>query len=476
MISPKVFISYSWSNKTHQEYVKHIADRLIDDNVDVILDIYDLKEGDDKYVFMESMLTDETVTHILVLCDKEYAKKADGRLAGVGTESQIISSEIYEKTTQSKFIPIVCEYNEEGEPYLPVFMKTRIWINFSSIELENENWEQLIRLLYGKPQFTKPERGKTPSYILNEKPTPADGIYTKYQTFKNAVNQDRKGINHYRSDFLEACIQFSDKLRVRENPAGNIAEIIIAKYESLIVVRDYVCDWILFESAIASESEFSEILIDFFEKMRELKSRPSEINSWNESWFDGHAIFVFETFLYSIASLIKSNKYKVLYELLHAHYIIPITDSNSVGKFEQFPCFQTFCDAIQSELAPNGQKLLSPVAELIKRHSNRQDIPFNDLIQADLLSVFVATTMPDAYWYPQLSYYIDYSCIFQLFLKASQKRHFDKLLIITGFENSEKLKASVKTGIERLELERLSGPFRRRNFSTILNIDAWNTL
>jgi hypothetical protein len=97
MNEPKVFISYSWSSSHHQEMVKYWADRLIADGIDVIIDIYDLNEGDNKYTFMESMVTDSSVTHVLVICDAKYAEKADSRTAGVGTESQIISSEVYKK-------------------------------------------------------------------------------------------------------------------------------------------------------------------------------------------------------------------------------------------------------------------------------------------------------------------------------------------------------------------------------------------
>lgn len=68
MQEPKIFISYSWSNSHHQEMVKYWADRLIADGIDVILDIYDLNEGDNKYAFMESMVTDNSVTHVLVVC------------------------------------------------------------------------------------------------------------------------------------------------------------------------------------------------------------------------------------------------------------------------------------------------------------------------------------------------------------------------------------------------------------------------
>lgn len=141
-MQPKVFISYSWSSEEHKARIRGWADRLLSDGIDVILDIFELKEGDDKHAFMERMVTDKSVTHVLVICDKTYAEKADSREGGVGTESQIISSEIYAKVTQEKFVPIVCECSEDGEPYLPTFLKSRIRIDFSSFEKENSNWEQ----------------------------------------------------------------------------------------------------------------------------------------------------------------------------------------------------------------------------------------------------------------------------------------------------------------------------------------------
>ncbi len=99
-MKPKVFISYSWSSPGHQDQIRQWAEQLVNDGVDVVLDIWDLKEGDDKFAFMEKMVTDSSVTHVLVFSDSEYASKADARRAGVGTESQIISSEVYSKVQQ----------------------------------------------------------------------------------------------------------------------------------------------------------------------------------------------------------------------------------------------------------------------------------------------------------------------------------------------------------------------------------------
>src|SRR3989344_1906497 len=123
---PRVFISYSWSSPQHESWVIDLAERLSTDGVDTVLDKWDLKEGQDKFHFMEQMVRDSGITKVLMICDQVYAEKADGRLGGVGTESQIISKEVYDNVTQEKFIPLVVQLNSEGKPSLPTFVGSRI--------------------------------------------------------------------------------------------------------------------------------------------------------------------------------------------------------------------------------------------------------------------------------------------------------------------------------------------------------------
>ena len=243
---PKVLISYSWTSPGHQETVRLWAERLIQDGIEVLLDVFDLKEGHDKYFFMEKMVTDPQVTHVLVVCDKAYSNKADAKKAGVGTESQIISREVYEKIEQSKFIPLVCEFSENREPFLPTFFKSRIWIDFSSLERVNENWEQLVRALYGKPIHQKPQLGVPPTYITTDLGVPSNPATARFNTFKQALLQDRKGLKIYRRDFLTACIKYADALRVRERPnVESLGRKILEDCEKLKSVRNLIVDWVL---------------------------------------------------------------------------------------------------------------------------------------------------------------------------------------------------------------------------------------
>ncbi len=474
LAQPKVFISYSWSSTHHQEMVKYWADRLIQDGVDVILDIYDLNEGDDKYAFMESMITDEEVTHVLVVCDTKYTEKANARAKGVGTESTIISSEVYSKVKQSKFIPILCEFGDDGEPVAPVYMNARIGINFSTPEATNENWERLIRLLYSKPLHVKPKKGCVPSYITSDVPLPANQAVAKFESLRQAVLQDKKGLRMYREDFINACISYADEFRVRQQPNfDNFGQQVLDDCGKLKVVRNYLCDWVLLEGNVTQEEEFTDALIDMLERLYELKSRPVEVTSWHDSWFGAQSVFVYETFLYIVAALIKVGCYKVLNDIYTSNYINPPTVRNSNFEFDNFSCFFGYSEALQSVLRPN-EKLYSPAAELIHLQADREDITFQDLAQSESLT-FMMSVLKDVHWYPGTLHYVSHYQRMPFFLRATQHKHFRKLATVTGIESGNELRDQFKVALASHGITR-SNTFFRMDFSSLMNIEDLDTI
>lgn len=138
--APKIFISYSWHPFQNKNKVIKFAERLTSDGVHVIIDDWDLKEGQDKYIFMEQMVNNPDVKRVLLICNKEYADKANKKKGGVGIENLIISDEIYSKADQTKFIPIIFEYDSGGRPCVPTFIKTRIFVDLSNEEKFEDNY------------------------------------------------------------------------------------------------------------------------------------------------------------------------------------------------------------------------------------------------------------------------------------------------------------------------------------------------
>lgn len=478
-LEPKVFISYSWTTQQHRDRVKEWADRLLLDGVEVTSDFYDLKAGQDKYAFMEQMVKDPNVTHVLIFCDKGYVEKADARKKGVGTESQIISQEIYEQVAQTKFIPIVCEYGEGDTPYLPVFLKSRIGFDFSSPEMVSRNWEGLVRHLYGKPRDEKPKLGEPPPY-LKATATPPSLAYSKYNLLRQSILEAKPGVPLYRKEFLDACIEYADELRVRERPeVENLGQKVLEDCSKLVPVRDHIVDWALLESEVSSSENFSEALIDLLERLVELKTRPAELSQWNDVWFEAHRLFVYETFLYIIASLLKARAFKALHNVFTSHYLLPPAERYGGRQFRRFDGFLTHSDLLGQVLSTEGgQRYLSPAAELVKRQANRKDVPFSDLIQADLLAWLMSFIPPRTTWYPELMIYAPYGGEFPFFMRATQHKHFANLATITGIADADDLRAKVKEVLEQksgIRWSNFSGG-RSPDFWSVLNMDNLNTL
>jgi hypothetical protein len=155
--APKLFISYSWSNPEHEQWVLNLATELCKSGVDVILDKWHLGEGQDTISFMEQMVTNNEIKKVALISDETYAKKADGRTGGVGTEAQIISKEVYDRQDQNKFVAILPEKDEQGNAFLPVYYKSRLYIDLSEIDNYSANYEKLVRWIFDEPLHVKPE-------------------------------------------------------------------------------------------------------------------------------------------------------------------------------------------------------------------------------------------------------------------------------------------------------------------------------
>ena len=147
MEHPKTFISYSWASKSYVEFVIDLADKLVFDGVDVIFDQYDMAVGHDMFYFMEKIAEADKV---LILCDKTYMEKANSRKHGVGTETRIITPELFKDAEQTKFIPVVTE----SWDYVPIFLRSLKAIDITPGK-RKEGYTKLLQAIYDIPEAVK---------------------------------------------------------------------------------------------------------------------------------------------------------------------------------------------------------------------------------------------------------------------------------------------------------------------------------
>ena len=318
---PKVFISYSWTSPEHEEFVVDLATRLRGHGIDAVLDKWDLKPGQDKYVFMESMVVDPSVQKVLVICDSKYQEKANARAGGVGTESQIISQELYGKVTQTKFVPVVCEYDSDGQPCLPVFMKGLIYIDLSSDERYGTGLEELLRLIYAQPFHQKPKLGGIPSFVSN----PGASYVKELGAALRAIQDGKSNRQGLESLFIKSLLAEVIKLYV--TPQGtDYDEGVFQAISDTKGLRDQLAEYVEVVAAFSGDDPNS--LTPFIRLLEGLGANfgpPANQATFYPGWADLYYFFAHEALLMQTASLLRHNHWRSLRRLLSAVYVIQST-------------------------------------------------------------------------------------------------------------------------------------------------------
>lgn len=426
---PTVFISYSWTTLEHEDWVILLAERLSSEGICVKLDKWDLKEGHDKYTFMESMVNSKDIDKVLIILDKKYSEKADDKSGGVGTETQIISPKIYSNVSQEKFIPLVTERDENGNAYVPAFLESRIYIDFSYAEHFESSYEKLIRNLYGRPAHARPKIGKAPSYLFEDKLS-LFNTNLKVKSFDSQIDKNPDCINRIIESFFES---FLDNLKeftltFTSKNEFEIGKIVIDNLNQYSPLRN---DYILFLDKISKTyTHFDiELLIKFLEKLPIYTKPLADTGSWRNEWYSNYRFIVHELFLYTIAIPLKNENYKLVEELLHTSYFIKDYYGNNTepSKYQKFYNNIKIFDTYYKETY--SKQFISPMAEFIvnrvpEKYSKQQ------IITADLLCHYIAR-LNNFEWFPITYPYNDSESI-ELFDRMVSKKHFDKVKILFG--------------------------------------------
>lgn len=247
--TPKVFISYAWTSPEYQSEVTTIAERLVNDGIEVLFDKWELSLGKNKYQYMEKSVTDETVSKVLLFCDQEYKSRADNRAFGVGDETVIISAEVYKKKDSTKFIPIVMVRDTKGEPYLPAYLEGKIYVDLSS---NNPNYEseylKLVRTIWDKPEIRKPKLGQKPIWLEVNNEDLGTFIALRESYGRTGISKNKQ--YQIESQFLEELKGHLENSLLKDRISGDLV------YDSILELKELRDQWLLFiQEMIVTDNE-----------------------------------------------------------------------------------------------------------------------------------------------------------------------------------------------------------------------------
>ncbi|KHN50874.1 SEFIR domain-containing protein [Dickeya fangzhongdai] len=441
MENPKLFISYSWSNPTHEQWVIDLANELTESGIHVILDKWDLKEGHDSVAFMEKMVTDPQITKVAIICDEIYASKADGRAGGVGTETQIISREVYENQEQGKFVAIISEKDSQGKAFLPTYYKSRIYIDLSEPDNYTDNFDKLLRWIYDKPLYTRPAIGNRPSF-LDESDSISLGTTATYKRAISAIKENKTFSSGALDEYLSTFVSNLEKFRITEKE-GEFDDQVVENIDKFTPYRNEAIALFIALAQYAPTEENILKLHRFFEALIPYLSRPEHIKSWSEWDFDNFKFIIHELFLYAVAILIKYERFEEVNNLLtQQYYLAGRTDygKDAMAGYEILRLYLGSLDYRNKRLKLNR---LSIHADLLEQRSKTSGIDFRYLMQADFI-LFLRSDIQNAdiytRWFPDTLLYIGrFHSAFEIFARSSSKSYFEKVKCILNIDKPSDL-------------------------------------
>lgn len=436
----KVFISYSWTNREHEEWVLNLATRMMNDGIDTKLDKWDLKEGNDKYAFMESMVTDETIGKVLVVCEKGYKEKADNRQGGAGTETQIIAPEMYNKAKQEKFIPIIRETGDDFEEFMPTYMKGRIAIDLSSSIVFEEGYEKLLRLIADQPLYRKPELGKLPSYIFTESKQ-------NYKT-RHIVNQLKENVLKYPNRIGYYFKDFTDEFKKELNSFKIINEEFIQPFDekvydackNLIELRN---DYISFIDCVVKYRE--KLDIEDIKKLLEATYSFTERSDGETSSLqnDHYRFFLREIFLYTISILLENEEFEKIGYLTSTRYYVKKWgySNREPVEFDKFDFQIQSLDEHRRNRLQN--RLYSNVTDFSLNNSVVNEKNYRELlIESDFLLYYISKSKKRekrfSKWFAR-SYIYSPTMKILVLQKMESQRHFEKAKVLFEITKKEEM-------------------------------------
>lgn len=432
--APKLFISYSWSSMDHQAWVLDLAERLRANGVDVILDKWDLTEGQDSIAFMEQMVSDPDVTHVAMISDKTYAKKADGREGGVGTETTIISQRVYQSQSQSKFVLVVPSRDDQGNAYIPAYYAGRIYIDLSDEATSGGEFERLLRWVFGKPLNPKPPLGNRPAFLTGDAECSLGTEVQKHRA-EEAIRNGKVFSVAATEEYFEKCAAALEDFEVAED-ADLDMDALLRAIERTIPARNELARMFHLIAQYNAGGEMIACVRRFFEACMELATRQSVSQGRLDDRRDPIRFLIGELFLYFVAALLDRGRIEAVRE-----FISPIFFTRASGLDRQpLEGYWQLYGHMESErrLSQHLRKV-SARAFLLNSRSKDSGFKFDSIAQADVVVWLRTVGIVDrSAWWPAVTpVYVSRYAPLEVFARSASSAYFSRIMPLIGVESKD---------------------------------------
>lgn len=447
--NPRAFVSYSWTSPDHQQWVLNLATELVEQGIEVVIDRWNLRPGEDANHFMERMVNDPTITKVIMVCDKAYKTKADARSGGAGTEAQILSPELYQSRENTKFCAVVSEVDDEGQ----------------AIPADLPRVTHLHRLQRRRDAFGEGrgagEVGVRQASAREGETGPALGTASRARRAVDAVKNHKPFWKSALKDYFDTFADGLESMRIANGPTysddflKNIAAFVPYRNEALDVIKAVAIQNVL-------DGAFDEVQ-RFFERLLSYTVVQDGRNSWHSHEFDNFRFVIYELFILTVASALKHENFAFVGALISQSYFAPAVTRHNGKSISSFTILQTQeINTVENISVQNNQRKISYRAELVSQRIAGTGLTMSDIGQADLL-LSLKARVSDDYWLPDTLLYVDRHSALPIFARSRSKRYFARIAEALALD-LDNVRAMVT------EIDGRGGLFRQHTFGLKLAV------
>lgn len=183
----------------------------------------------------------------------------------------------------------------------------------------------------------------------------------------------------------------------------------------------------------------------FFESALPYLFRPKNVTQWSTDSFDNFKFIVQELFLYTIAILLRRERFGAVISLLSIDYYVGETEDAHNGAMRSYSMFRSHLQSLDRRNKRLNLRRVSLHADLLRDRCETSGLTLRAIMQADFVLYFydamrsLKTKSRQDWWPETLIWFEEYSSPFEIFARSESRSYFERICPMLAVESKEEI-------------------------------------
>ena len=254
-----------------------------------------------------------------------------------------------------------------------------------------------------------------------------------------AIEQDSPGVLGHIDEYLTAFLGKLEEFRIIEFD-GPIDDSILETLDAFLPIRNQYVELIVKTARFSPDVRWATVFHRFIEELIHY-TNPRRGQKRVEYDMDNFKFILHEVFLYTIATLLKFERFEQAAYLLSQRYYVPQgSDHGFMASFDDIHKHMGSLEERNERLEIGSEAIR---ADILRERCSGTEVTINDLMQADF-TIFLRAELENypkySQWWPELlTFLTEEGGAFGIYVRAHSKSYFDRLKVVLGIVQAQDL-------------------------------------